>query len=144
MSTRWQWGIFDCFKVVCAWLYALFSQSEAKVRNFLTSKNALLQVCFNVMLHESSEHLIECGQVFLMSGWEHQQVNNVHNDIGDAVDDSFHVALEAGGAPQQAHWAGDPLELAHARDCECSVWPGPQVQDHLPEDCSEFDGAEDA
>jgi hypothetical protein len=53
MYTIWQWGIFHYLEFVCAWFYALFGKSEAKVRHFLASDNALLKVYFNVMLHKS-------------------------------------------------------------------------------------------
>ena len=72
----------------------------------------------------------------------HQQVVNVHNYIGEAVDDSFHESLEAGGAPQQTHGAGDPLELPHAWNGEGRVGACPGVQNHLPEPSREVDGTE--
>jgi hypothetical protein len=53
MNTKWLWGIFDLFDFVCAWFDALFGKSEAKVRSFLASKNALLQVDIDVVLHQS-------------------------------------------------------------------------------------------
>ena len=74
----------------------------------------------------------------------HQQVINVHNYIGEAVDDSFHESLEAGGAPQQTHGAGDPLELPHAWNGEGSVGACPGVQNHLPESGREVDGTKNS
>jgi hypothetical protein len=53
VETRWHWGIFDCFKFVCTWFNALFGKSEAKVRHLFASKNAFLQVDFDVVLHQS-------------------------------------------------------------------------------------------
>jgi len=50
--------------------------------------------------------------------------------------------LEAGRAAQQAHGAGDPLELAHAGHREGSVGPGSEMQDHLPESCCQVYCAE--
>ncbi len=79
-----------------------------------------------------------------MGGRVHQQVVDEHYDIGDAVDNGFNEALETGQATQWAHGAGNLLKLAYARDCEGSGWPGPQVQDHLPEACSEVNDTEDS
>ncbi len=73
-----------------------------------------------------------------------EQVINVHNYIGVSVDDSFHQALEAGRAAQQAHGAGDPLELAHTRHSEGCVWAGPGVPNHLPKPSSEVNCTEDS
>jgi hypothetical protein len=70
----------------------------------------------------------------------YQQIVNVHNYIGEAIDDSFHESLEAGGTPQQAHGAGDQLELSHAWYCEGGVWTCPGVQNHLPESGREVNG----
>ncbi len=62
----------------------------------------------------------------------HQQIVNVHNYIGEAVDNSFHEALKTGRAPKKSHRASYPLKLTHARYGECSVGAGPGVEDHLP------------
>ncbi len=70
----------------------------------------------------------------------YQQIVNVHNYIGEAIDDGFHESLEDGGTPQQAHGAGDPLELPHAWYGEGSVGACPGVQNHLPESSCEVDG----
>ncbi len=76
------------------------------------------------MLYQPAEYLVEHCQELFIGGSVHQQVIDVDDDIGDAIDDSLHEALKAGGASQQAHWTGDPLELAHGRDSECGVRPG--------------------
>ncbi len=60
------------------------------------------------------------------------------------MDDSFHQALKAGRAAQQAHGAGNPLELAHARHREGCVRASPGVQNHLPKPSSEVDCTEDS
>jgi hypothetical protein len=73
-----------------------------------------------------------------------QEVVDVHNYIGEAVDDGFHQTLKAGGAAQQAHGAGDPLKLAHVRHHDGCVRAGPGVQNHLPEASREDDGTENS
>jgi len=70
------------------------------------------------MLHQPAKHLVERGQVRLVSGWVHLQVDN---DNGHAIDDGLHEVLKACRASEKAHYAGDPLELAHAQDSERSV-----------------------
>jgi hypothetical protein len=45
--------------------------------------------------------------VFRVSGGVNEKVVNVHNYIGESMDNSFHQALEAGRAAKQAHGAGD-------------------------------------
>ncbi len=74
----------------------------------------------------------------------HQEVVNVHNYIGEAVDDCFHQTLEAGWAAQQAHRTGYPLELAHARHCERGVRACPGMQNHLPKSGREVDGTKNS
>jgi hypothetical protein len=51
---------------------------------------------------------------------------------------SFRELLEAGWAPKKARWAGDPLKLPHAGDCESGVWACPRVQNHLPKSSCEI------
>jgi hypothetical protein len=103
----------------------LLCQPEAKVRDFFTAEEALLQIYFDAMLDQSLQNLVESTDVFWVGGRMDEKVVNVHDFIGESVDDSFHQALEAGGAAQQAHGAGDPLELAHTGHSEGSVWVGP-------------------
>ncbi len=82
--------------------------------------------------------------MFWVSGGVNKKVVHVHNYIGESMDDSFHQVLEAGRAAKQAHGAGDPLELAHARHSECCERAGPEVQNHLPEASCEVNGTEDS
>ncbi len=110
----------------------MFCQPEAKVRDFLSAKEALLQVYFDAMLDQSLQNIFKSSDVFWVGGRVDEKVINVLHYIGESVDDSFHQAREASGAAQQAHGAGDPLELAHARHSECHVWAGPGMQNHLP------------
>jgi len=62
-----------------------------------------------------------------------QQVINVDNDVGDAIDHLFHETLEAGWASQQAHGASHPLELTLTWNGESGVGSGSGMQVHLPE-----------
>ena len=72
----------------------------------------------------------------------HSQIINVHNDVGNFVYNSFHEALEACRAPKEAHWAGNPLKLAHAWYGKCCVWACSGVQYHLPKASSQVNGRE--
>ena len=73
--------------------------------------------------------------MFFVRGGVHQQIVDVHDHILNVFNHSFHESLKTGRAPKQAHGAGNPLELAHARHSEGSVGPCSWVQDHLPETC---------
>jgi hypothetical protein len=102
----------------------LFCQPEAKVRNFLTDKETLLQIYFDAMLDQSLQNVVESSDVFWVGGGMDEKVVNVHDYIGKSVDDSFHQALEAGRTAQHVHGAGDPLELANVRHSDCTGGPG--------------------
>ncbi len=78
--------------------------------------------------------------MFLVRRRVDEEVINVNNYIGEAVYNCLHEALEAGGAAQQAHRAGNPLKLAHAWHCESGVWACSWVQNHLPEPSGEVNG----
>jgi hypothetical protein len=93
---------------------------------------------------QTLQNLDQSSDVFWVGGRVYQEVVDVHNYIGESVDDSFYQALKTGWASQQAHWTGDPLKLAHSRHSEGCVWAGPGMQNHLPETGSEVDGTEDS
>jgi hypothetical protein len=138
-----RWSVFDRLEFVGAGQDTLFCQPEAKVRNFFAAKETLLQVYLDAMLDQLLQNIAESNDVFWVSGRMDEKVINEHNYIGEPVDDSFHQALEAGGAAQQAHGTGDPLELAHARHSEGCLRACPGVQNHLPETSSEVNCTED-
>ncbi len=45
--------VFDCLQFVSAWQYTLFCESEAKVGNFFTAKEAFLQINLDVVLDQT-------------------------------------------------------------------------------------------
>ncbi len=53
LHIRWRLSIFHCFEFVCAWNDALFSEAEAKVRDFLAAKHTFLKVDFNVVCNQA-------------------------------------------------------------------------------------------
>ncbi len=55
------------------------------------------------MLHKPVEERIQLLQVLGVGGGVEQQVVNVDNHIGQAMDHSFHKPLEAGRSPEQSH-----------------------------------------
>jgi hypothetical protein len=58
MNAGGGWGVLDCLKLVSTWFNAFLGETEAQVRNFFASKDALLEVDLNVMLDQSLQHLI--------------------------------------------------------------------------------------
>ncbi len=118
-----QWCVFDCLQFVSAWQDTLFCESEAKAGNFFAAEEAFLLVDFDAVLDQALQNLVQSSDVFWVSGGVYQKDVNVHNYIGQSVGHSFHQALKTGWASQQAHGAGDPLELAHARHSKKIVLP---------------------
>ncbi len=53
MQVGWWWRVLDRLQFVSAWQDTLFCESEAKVRNFFTPKEAFLQVDFDAMLDQA-------------------------------------------------------------------------------------------
>ena len=68
----------------------MFCQPEPKVRNFFTAEEAFLKVDFNVVLYQPLQNIVECSDVFLVGRSVDEEVINVNNYIGEAVDDSLH------------------------------------------------------
>ena len=62
------WSVFDGLEFVSARQDTLFCQPEAKVRNFFTAKEALLQIYFDAMLDQSLQNFVKRSDVFWVSG----------------------------------------------------------------------------
>ncbi len=64
----WWWRVLDCPQFVSAWQDTLFCESETKVRDFFTAKEAFLQVDFNAVLDQALQNLIQSSDVFWVGG----------------------------------------------------------------------------
>jgi hypothetical protein len=67
------------------------------------------------------EEEVQLFKMLGMGGGVEQQIVNVHNHVGQAMDHGFCESLEAGRCPKESHWGGDPLVLPLSGHDESSV-----------------------
>ena len=67
---------------------------------------------------------IQLAKVIFVGGRVDDEVVNVDDDVGDAVDHGLDEPLERRRAAKEPHAGRDPLELPHARQREGRELPG--------------------
>ncbi len=68
------------------------------------------------------------------------EVVDVDDNVGEAVDHGLDEPLEGCGASEEPHAGRDPLELPQARQREGREQSGFGVEQHLPEAGSQIEG----
>ena len=135
-------SLSDSLEFVGPGFHALFGQPEAQISHIFASEFTFRQIDLDLVCHQPVQQRVELLQVLCVVGRMQQQVINIHDYIGQTLDDSLHQPLKTAGRTQQTHRGGDPLELALARYGKCGVRSGAWLQQQLPETSREVDRGE--
>ena len=103
---------------------AVGGEGVAQVRRLLRAEVALGEVELEVVLAQPGERGPEVAQVVVEVLAVDEDVVDVREDVGQAPHGDVHEPGEGRRAAGEAHGAGGPLELAHARDREGGVGAG--------------------
>ena len=80
----------DGLELVGPGFHALFGQPEAQISHIFASEFTFRQIDLDLVCHQPVQQRVELLQVLCVIGRMQQQVINVHNYIGQTLDDSLH------------------------------------------------------